>query len=170
MTQYCAPSVQWPTWSCPGTDCTVCGAFCPTSYGPDANPWPGPVNTSVHYAHNRMCSNVRDNASRPLPYENARTICGNPYACNLSYAPWLVDNGGNCLGNGGGSTCDCTAPLRPRGQISTFPAACVLTRRQPECEDTGSWERRELTAWAQRYRTVTCRSTSISKAVSTVVD
>ena len=139
-TQYCAPSVySGPHGACPGTDCKVCGAFCPTSYGPDANPWPGPVNTSVYFSRNRMCSNVRDDANRAMSYDKSRTLCGNPYACNLSTAPWLVDNGGNCLGGGGGSTCGCTVPLRPRGQISALPAVCVLTHGQTECETTASW-------------------------------
>ena len=138
-TQYCAPSVYSPQGGCPGVDCKTCGAFCPSSYLPDANPWPGPSNTSVHYGDNRMCSNVRDNASRPISYHKARTVCGNPYACNLSSAPWLVDEGRNCLGKGGGSECDCAPPLRPRGQISALPGACILTDGESECTTTASW-------------------------------
>jgi hypothetical protein len=83
--QYCAPTRapdgSWysgPHGACPGTDCKICGAFCPTTYLPDADPWPGPAGTSVHFSDNRMCSNVRDSAGRPVMYNKSRTLCGNP--------------------------------------------------------------------------------------------
>lgn len=127
--QYCAPS-QWsgPKGGCPGVDCKTCGAFCPSSYGPNAKPWPGPADTSVSYADNLMCGNVINGSTgAAINYDKARLLCGNPYACNLSTAPWLKDKGAGCFGTGGGETCDCNEPLRPRGQISALPATCVPT-------------------------------------------
>ena len=32
------------------------------------------------------CSNARDGSGEPIAYPPSRTLCGNPYACNLSTA------------------------------------------------------------------------------------
>ena len=58
--------------------------------------------------------------------------------CNSSTAPWLFDDGANCFGRDGGSDCDCPAPLRPRGEVSALPAACVLSA-SGDCSVTASW-------------------------------
>ena len=79
---------------------------CPNSFCPG---YSYPVNSSVRFGDNRLCSDIASTTAMP-------TVCGNPYVCNVSTGPWLHPAPGNCLG---GADCGCDRPLRPRGQISS---------------------------------------------------
>ena len=78
---------------------------CPNSFCPGFS---YPVNSTVSFGDNRLCSDIESTAGIP-------TVCGNPYVCNVSTGPWLHPAPGNCHG---GAACGCSRPLRPRGQIS----------------------------------------------------
>jgi hypothetical protein len=52
-------------------------------------------NTTLPFGDNRLCGKQQP------------TICGDPYECNMSTAPWLHPAGGNCAGEQTNEACGC---------------------------------------------------------------
>ena len=97
-------------------------AFCPGNFG-------YPDNDTIHLEHTRFGSvghtMIHPDAVSAGP---ARTICANPYWCNESAAPWLIDDSDNCVcTHGDPAGTSCPIPLRPRGQIAAAPTVCVVS-------------------------------------------